>query len=149
MQLELSKNAARTLVNEAIGLTQVPDRIQIINRVQEGTWIWVNTNKMIRVFVNLITNAIDAMPEKGTLEISDCQTIDTVELTFADTGIGIPEATLRKLFSPLVTTKAQGMGFGLAICKRIIEAHGGTIKVKTAVNNGTTFTIALPVKPTQ
>jgi signal transduction histidine kinase len=54
---------------------------------------------------------------------------------------------MRKLFSPLVTTKAQGMGFGLAICKRIIEAHGGTIRVKTTINKGTTFTIALPIKP--
>jgi signal transduction histidine kinase len=54
---------------------------------------------------------------------------------------------LPKLFSPLFTTKAQGMGFGLAICKRIIEAHGGTIKVKTTKNKGTTFTVTLPIEP--
>jgi signal transduction histidine kinase len=70
-----------------------------------------------------------------------------MEIAFADTGTGIPEETLRKIFSPLFTTKAQGMGFGLAICKRIIEAHGGTITVETAVNKGTTFTITLPLKP--
>jgi signal transduction histidine kinase len=69
-----------------------------------------------------------------------------LEIDFADTGMGIPEETLPKIFSPLFTTKAQGMGFGLAICKRIIESHGGTITVKTAVNQGTTFTVALPVK---
>ena len=68
-------------------------------------------------------------------------------ISFEDTGVGIPEETLQKLFSPLFTTKAQGMGFGLAICKRIVEAHGGSITVKTAVNKGTTFTITLPVKP--
>ncbi len=149
MHLELTKYAAHSLIDEAIGAIQVPDRIKILNHVQEKIWIWVNADKMMRVFINLIKNAIDAMPEKGTLEISDCQTIDTVELAFADTGIGIPEVTLRKLFSPLVTTKAQGMGFGLAICKRIIEAHGGTIRVKTTVNKGTTFTITFPIQPKQ
>ena len=85
--------------------------------------------------------------KKGTLEITSRKTRDNVEIAFADTGTGIPEETLPKLFTPLFTTKAQGMGFGLAICKRIIEAHGGTITVKTAVNKGTTFTITLPVKP--
>jgi signal transduction histidine kinase len=102
---------------------------------------------MMRVFINLIKNAVDAMPEKGTLEISSCQTRDCVEIAFADTGTGIPDETLQKLFTPLFTTKAQGMGFGLAICKRLIEAHEGTIKVETAKDKGTTFTITLPVKP--
>ena len=147
MHLELTKYAAHTLVDEAIGMIQVPDRIQIANHVDEEVGIWVNTEKMMRVFINLIKNAVDAMPEKGILEISGCQTRDCVEITFADTGTGIPEETLQKLFTPLFTTKAQGMGFGLAICKRIIEAHEGTLTVKTKVNKGTTFTITLPLKP--
>ena len=147
MHLELTKYAAHTLMEEAIGMIQVPDRIQIINHVQEETLIWVNADKMMRVFINLIKNAIDAMPENGTLEISSCQTRDHVEITFADTGKGIPEETLQKLFTPLFTTKAQGMGFGLAICKRIVEAHGGTITVKTKLNKGATFTVTLPLKP--
>jgi signal transduction histidine kinase len=146
MHLELTKYAAHTLMEEAIGMIQVPDRIQIINHVQEETLIWVNADKMMRVFINLIKNAIDAMPEKGTLEISSCQTRACVEIAFADTGTGISDETLQKIFSPLFTTKAQGMGFGLAICKRIIEAHGGTITVKTTVNKGTTFTVTLPIK---
>lgn len=87
------------------------------------------------------------MPEKGRLEIRSRQIGGKVEIAFADTGTGIPEEVLPKIFSPLFTTKAQGMGFGLAICKRIIEAHGGTITVKTAVNKGTTFAITLPIKP--
>jgi signal transduction histidine kinase len=87
------------------------------------------------------------MPEKGKLEISNCKTKDSIEIAFADTGTGIPKETLPKIFAPLFTTKAQGMGFGLAVCKRIVEAHEGTITVETAVNKGTTFTITLPVKP--
>ena len=82
----------------------------------------------------------------GQLEITSCQRSDLVEITFADTGKGIPAEVLPKLFTPLFTTKAQGMGFGLAICKRIIEVHGGTIKVETAKDKGTKFTINLPVK---
>ncbi len=147
MHLELTKNLAHALMDEAIGLINVPDRIQILNLVQEEIWIWVNADKMMRVFINLLKNAIDAIPEKGTVEISSYQTIERVEIAFADTGKGIPEETLKKLFTPLFTTKAQGMGFGLAICKRVIEAHGGTITVKTVVNKGTTFTITLPIKP--
>ena len=147
MHLELTKYLAHTLVDEAIGVIKVPDRIQILNLVQEEIWICVNVDKMMRVFINLIKNAIDAMPENGTLKITSFQTTDYLKIAFADTGKGIPEITLKKLFTPLFTTKAQGMGFGLAICKRIIEAHGGTITVKTVLNKGTTFTIALPVKP--
>jgi PAS domain S-box-containing protein len=147
MHLEQTKYLAHTLVDEAIGMIKVPDRIQILNLVQEEIWIWVNADKMLRVFINLVKNAIDAMPENGTLKITSCQTINYLKIAFADTGKGIPEETLKKLFTPLFTTKAQGMGFGLAICKRIIEAHGGTITVKTAVNKGTTFTVTLPIKP--
>jgi signal transduction histidine kinase len=142
-----TKYAAHTLVDEAIRLIKIPDRIQIINNVPDTIWIRVNTDKMMRVFINLIKNAIDAMPEKGTLTITSCQTRDYLKIAFADTGNGIPEEILQKLFTPLFTTKAQGMGFGLAICKRIIEAHEGNINVKTTVNKGTTFTITLPNKP--
>ena len=65
---------------------------------------------------------------------------------FTDSGIGIPEKILPKLFAPLVTTKAKGMGMSLAICKRIVEAHGGKIAVESSVGKGTTFTINLPIK---
>ena len=147
MHFELTKYDAHSLVEEALRMIQVPDRIQIVNDVQEKTWIWVNSDKMMRVFTNLIKNAIDAIPNKGTLEISSRQTEDNIAISFADTGMGIPEETLQKLFTPLFTTKAQGMGFGLAICKRIVEAHSGSIKVETEVNKGTTFTITLPFKP--
>jgi len=147
IHLEPTKYLANILVDEAIGMIKVPDRIQIINNVQEEIWIWVNADKIMRVFINLIKNAIDAIPEKGTIKITSCQTKNNMKIAFVDTGKGIPKETLKKLFTPLFTTKAQGMGFGLAICKRIVEAHGGTITVKTAVNKGTTFTIALPIKP--
>ena len=146
MHLKLTECEPRALLDEAVRMIRVPDRIQIVNHALGETRIRVDADKIMRVFINLIKNAVDAMPEKGTLEITSRQTRDNLEIDFADTGMGIPEETLPKIFSPLFTTKAQGMGFGLAICKRIIESHGGTITVKTAVNQGTTFTVALPVK---
>ena len=99
------------------------------------------------MFVNIIRNAVDAMPEGGTLHVKSVKKGATVEISFADTGIGMPEETLDKLFSPLVTTKAQGMGFGLAICKRIVDAHQGKIAVKSVEGKGSTFTIVLPLEP--
>ena len=69
-----------------------------------------------------------------------------MEFVFADTGIGMTEETLSKLFMPLFTTKAQGMGFGLAICKRIVEAHKGKITVESSVGRGTTFKVILPME---
>ena len=147
MHLELTKYPARTLVEDAIRMIQVPDRIQIVNDVNEEVLIWVDADKMMRVFINLIKNAIDAMPEKGTLKVTSCKTREQIKIAFVDTGTGIPKEVLPKIFSPLFTTKAQGMGFGLAICKRIIDAHEGNITLETSENKGTTFTITLPVKP--
>ncbi len=102
---------------------------------------------MRRVFINLVKNAIEAMPNGGKLSISNKQTNGHLQFKLSDTGNGIPKELIPTLFSPLVTTKAQGMGFGLAICKRIIDAHGGTISAKTAQGKGTTFIITLPLNP--
>ena len=96
----------------------------------------IDANKIERVFVNLIKNAFDAMPNGGTLEISSRQNNGNVEFTFSDTGNGMSEDVIAKIFTPLFTTKAQGMGFGLAICKRMIEAHGGKIQVERQPKQG-------------
>jgi signal transduction histidine kinase len=106
----------------------------------------MDPDKITRVFFNVIKNAIDAMPNGGTLTI-DCKRVgSSIEMTFADTGMGVPKEMLPRIFSPLFTTKAQGMGFGLAICKRIVEAHGGTITVETVEGKGTTFKVTLPAE---
>ena len=147
MTVELAEHNVHTIVNEAIGMVNIPDRIQITNNVNEKILAWVNKDKILRVFINLIKNALDAIPQRGSLFISSHKTRNKLEITFADTGTGIPDDILPKLFTPLFTTKAQGMGFGLAICKRIVEAHGGDITVKTSADEGTTFTITLPLNP--
>jgi signal transduction histidine kinase len=106
--------------------------------------IRVDAGKMERVFINLIKNTIDAMPDGGTLEIASAENMDDLQITFSDTGIGMSEDVLAKLFTPLFTTKSRGMGLGLPICKRIVEAHGGKISVQSTPNKGTTFTIKMP-----
>ena len=86
------------------------------------------------------------MPSGGKITVESKELKSSVEISFIDTGTGISDNIMPKLFSPLFTTKAKGMGFGLAICKRIIEAHGGTIKVKTEKGKGTKFMLTVPIK---
>jgi signal transduction histidine kinase len=87
------------------------------------------------------------MPNGGKLTITSEKYNGEVKFVFTDTGVGISEENLNRLFEPLFTTKARGMGLGLSICKRIVEAHGGTITVESEPNKGTTFTITLPIEP--
>jgi len=106
----------------------------------------VDLNRMRRVCINILTNAIDAMPEGGEITIASKRSGDSIEIAFTDTGSGISEKAMENLWKPLQTTKAKGMGFGLAICKRIVEAHGGSISVASTVTKGTTFTLKLPIE---
>jgi signal transduction histidine kinase len=108
--------------------------------------MFLDAPRLEKVFAIIIKNAVDAQPEKGIIKIQNILKEQDVEMAFTDSGRGIPENILPKLFSPLVTTKAKGMGMGLAICKRIVEAHGGKIAVESAVDKGTTITINLPIK---
>ncbi len=105
--------------------------------------------KLLRVFCNLLRNASDAMPSGGTLTVSAVQVGDLVTIEVEDTGVGIKKKHMGMLFTPFFTTKSQGMGLGLPICKRIVEGHGGTISVASAPGKGTTVTVTLPVKPVE
>jgi signal transduction histidine kinase len=106
----------------------------------------VDTDKMKRVFVNIIKNAVDAMPKGGKLTIESRKSNGDMEIVFSDTGAGMSEETLKNIFKPLFTTKAKGMGFGLPICKRFVEAHGGKIHVRSTVGKGSTFIVTLPIE---
>jgi signal transduction histidine kinase len=98
-----------------------------------------------RVLINLITNAIQAMPEGGKLSVNTQVTpFGFVSISVKDTGVGISEKIRNQVFTPLFTTKPRGQGFGLAVCKRVIEAHGGTITFESTEGKGTNFVIAFP-----
>ena len=147
IRLELQPCTPRVLLTEALRYVKVPSAIELLDETADAPEMLVDKDKMVRVFVNLIKNAVDAMPSGGMLKVVSRWKADAVELVFSDTGVGIPDEVKARLFNPLVTTKAQGMGFGLAICKRIVEAHRGTIAVESAPGKGATFTITLPLKP--
>ena len=145
IHLSLEEQTPRKLLEDALTIIPIPETITINNRLKETPKIWVDPDKLKRVFINLIKNAVDAMPNGGRITLEGKKVGRTLEVSFTDTGSGISDEVLPKLFTPLCTTKAQGMGFGLAICKRIIEAHKGAISVKTVKGQGTTFTITIPL----
>jgi PAS domain S-box-containing protein len=147
IHLELTETVPRSIIEEALSMIKTPGNVKVSNLTRNTPSIHVDKEKLKRVFLNIIQNAIDAMPEGGRLTIKSKRSGENVELAFSDTGIGMTEYMLGKIFTPLFTTKAKGMGFGLAICKRIVEAHGGKVSVKTAPAKGTTFAVIVPIKP--
>jgi hypothetical protein len=127
-------------------LIEVPENIEMLDSTEDKLRIQVDVDKIVRVFINIIKNAIEAMPEGGTLTITSKESDGNLEIAFADTGTGMTKEIMEKLWTPLLTKRAKGIGLGLPICKRIIDAHGGNINVESTVGKGTTFTVILPVK---
>lgn len=111
--------------------------------------IYGNYEELKQAFLNLSQNAIEAMPHGGELSIATSLSVESepkVEILFKDSGTGIRQEHLKRLFNPFFTTKQRGTGLGLAICRRIIEErHGGRITVTSEENRGTTFRIVIPV----
>jgi len=147
IRVELSESNPKSILKDALMLVNVPANVKVVDFTEDKPTIKVDVDKMKRAFVNIIENSFDAMPKGGKLIVESRKTRDKVEFSFIDTGAGIPKETLERLFTPLFTTKARGMGFGLAICKRIIEAHGGKISVESTVGKETAFTLTLPIEP--
>jgi len=96
------------------------------------------------VLLNLVTNAYDAMGDGGLLVLEVGTDPDGVQITVADTGSGIDDATIPRLFEPFFTTKAKGIGLGLSVAHRIVEAHGGSLAVKAQPGAGASFTLTMP-----
>ncbi len=108
--------------------------------------VWVDGDQIRQIAMNLMLNASGAMPEGGRLEVGTALSEDqSVNITFQDSGSGIPPEYLEKIFEPFFTTKARGTGLGLAITKTIIERHGGRITVDSTVGQGTRVTVSLPM----
>jgi PAS domain S-box-containing protein len=134
-----------SILKETISQTYVPENVQVTTEFAQLSDMKIDQDMILRVFLNLTINGIQAMEKGGTLTISTKQTGGFVEISFKDTGIGIPKEDFPQLFTPLFTTKAKGMGMGLAICKKFVDSHNGTIQVKSEEGKGTTFTVRLPI----
>ncbi len=137
------------IIQDVIERITIPEDVTI-HTPKNNCVVFCDPEKLEIVFVNLIVNAIQALDgKKGnvTVDISDDQAGgDFATIKISDTGIGIPQENIEKIFEPLYTTKQVGTGLGLSSCKNIIEQHDGTISVSSVVGSGTTFTIRIPKK---
>lgn len=136
---ELFEHTASLLAPEASA-----NRIEISRRCPEGFHCLGNRDRLEQALLNLGKNALQAMPEGGTLELSALCAGSNALISVKDSGCGISEADLPLVFEPFYTTKARGTGLGLALCRKIVEEHNGTIEVTTRINHGTTVTVTVP-----
>jgi signal transduction histidine kinase len=135
------------LVAEALSVAPPPEGVQVTQRGEAQVTIDADHDQIRQALLNLITNGYDAMPGGGTLTVTAVAGADSVQITVTDTGSGMDEETREAIFTPFFTRKARGIGLGLAVTKRIVEAHHGTIEVVSAPSAGTSFTITVPAAP--
>jgi len=142
----VSPTQIKDVIEAALSHTTIPEGIELIKKLDAGLpQIEIDASQIQQVLVNIISNAVQAMPEEGKLIIGTREKEGFLEVEIADTGCGIPEETIDKIFDPLFTTRAKGIGLGLAVCKAIIDRHGGKIEVESQVGKETTFIIKLPL----
>jgi PAS domain S-box-containing protein len=143
--LEPEMVAVSAVINDVLASLPHTDHVKVVSDVNDFK-VMADPHLMHRVFANLVLNAIQAMPDGGTLTISASRLDDSVAINVHDTGVGIPEEMRDKLFLPLSTGKAKGTGLGLAVVKRAVDAHRGTITFESGAGKGTTFTVTLPTR---
>lgn len=109
-------------------------------------YVALDPDRMTQAMINLYVNAIQAMPEGGMLAVNASRHGTFLQLTVSDTGVGLPDADMSRIFDPYFTTKQTGTGLGLAIVSKIVEAHSGEIKVEYTGPKGTAFSILIPIE---
>jgi PAS domain S-box-containing protein len=135
----------QNVCGELLSKAKVPENVSVSCQVEpEARKLLSDPDILKRVMINLVTNAVQAMPEGGKLYIKAYLDGSDTVLVVDDTGCGIPQDVGAKLFTPLFTTKAKGQGFGLAVVKRMTDALGGTVKYESEVGKGTKFFVRLP-----
>lgn len=137
----------RNLIREAVSDAGIPRSTESsVNVPEDCSKLMVDPVLLKRVLINLIVNAIQAMPDGGRLSVSAVNQQASLLITVQDTGVGVAPGNLEKIFKPFFTTKAKGQGLGLAVCKRLVEAQGGSIRVTSELGKGSTFTIEIPLR---
>jgi two-component system sensor histidine kinase HydH len=147
-KLSTSEKSLNGILKNAVEKSNIPDSIKV-NLPSYDIVLNCDSEKIEIVFDNILVNAKQAMGDFGTINIRTSRDENLAKIEFSDSGPGIPEDVLPKIFEPLFTTKQEGTGLGLPSCKSIIELHGGNISVKTELGKGTTFTITLPIMTLQ
>ena len=134
------------IVDSVISSITIPTNISVQTMMDDNfPQVKADPELVKRVLINLITNAVQAMPNGGNLTVkSQAHPEGPVLVIVEDTGVGIAEKIKPQIFTPLFTTKPRGQGFGLAVCKRVIEAHGGSICFESQEGKGAKFTVQFP-----
>ena len=136
------------LINEVLSAYTIPENIKLKLDFRGENKVFVDINQIERCFSNLLHNAIQAMtPKGGELIIRTISQKDQVITQFIDTGPGLSKSDLEKVFEPLFTTKARGIGLGLTVTKSLVEANGGKIMAESEEGKGSVFTVTLPKSP--
>lgn len=149
---ELKKDSIRTVIEETFFLVDKQCRkagVDLEADIADDLPDFpLDKDKLKQALLNLLTNALEAMPEGGRLEVSAFREADEVRVIVADTGKGIPAGQLNDIFEPFFTTKGEGAGLGLAITHNIVSDHGGRIEVDSVPGGGTRFTLHFPLDHT-
>jgi len=145
--MEKSPTDVSQVIAEVLETLTIPDEVEVVPEAPVGLpAAQVDPRHLRQVLENLLTNACQAMPEGGRLAIGVAAASAQVVVRVRDTGPGIPREHLDKVFEPLFTTKARGIGLGLAVSRSLSEANGGSIEVESQAGKGTTFTVFLPTR---
>jgi signal transduction histidine kinase len=133
-------------VDAVLANLNIPTNIEVKHSIRKDfSKLKVDQSYTQRILTNLVNNAIQAMPNGGTLTVETIQKDQKALIIVKDTGSGIPKNVRNKIFTPLVTTKAKGQGFGLSVVKRFTEAMGETVSFESEVGKRTNFIIMLPI----
>ena len=135
----------RTLVVESLGSVKIPEKVDLqVDISSEVGLVCVDPELLQRALVNLTLNAVEAMPDGGKLMVYANRSSDVITIEVADTGVGMSPEVVERLWEPLFTTKARGLGLGLYFVRNALDAHGGSIELTTEPGKGTNFKVKIP-----
>jgi signal transduction histidine kinase len=151
LNLTRSSRNLNRIIHDVLELLQpqiTANRIDVrLSLSEDASSAMIDESSMRGALMNLILNAIEAMPNSGSLSITSERTDDTFHLEIVDTGRGISAEEAKNIFEPFYTTKEQGLGLGMPYAKKIIEQHGGTISFSSRSGDGTKLSVGLPAEP--
>ncbi len=122
-----------------------PKQVKVIYTPPTAMTIMAVSDRINQLLLNLLKNGLQAMPDGGELAIKLEHVKALAVLKISDTGIGIPPENIPHIFEPFWTSKAKGTGLGLALCRKVVQEHGGSLTVESEAGTGTTFTVTLPL----
>ena len=147
-QILLSPASLNVIVDQALARSQIPANIRLTRRLSPDLPPLVcDAERLERAFLDVIANAVQAMPHGGRLSVRTQLAADGVTVVFSDTGEGIAPQNLAKVFDSLFTTKLRGIGLGLTVVRRTAEQHGGQVELKSKLGRGTSVIVTLPLAP--